>query len=303
MDPAKVSYWESSLFPLNDLRRLYDSNPETDKAREWAVEGGHDYMIRFLSFKPTAELDIRSYLCRHQTEKLHIGGLYQTQFSPEFLLGHELVIDLDITDYDDKVPPSARKLKCLTRQTFPYMKAAIASIRFYLREAFGFRHILFVFSGKKGIHCWVFDKRAFGWAADVRGFVLRYFPRDLTHPYGARIQERYRHIWETSQQQILQDEGDRAWYRTKLSEHKKEWLLGPVFDTKVTTDRAHLLKVPFSVHPATGNIAVPIWNAETFDLEKDVPRLDPETNQITNREALETNIAKFKKFVSQLPNE
>ncbi len=73
----------------------------------------------------------------------------------------ELVFDVDMTDYDD-----VRGCDCKQQRTpmcalcWPLMRVAAQVLEHVLKEEFGYEHIMFIYSGRRGIHCWVLDSRA-----------------------------------------------------------------------------------------------------------------------------------------------
>lgn len=79
----------------------------------------------------------------------------ESGFFPE---RRELVFDIDMDDY------SPVRNCCQGANICPkcwgFMNNAMVVLNKILREEFGFKHILFVYSGRRGVHIWVCDRRA-----------------------------------------------------------------------------------------------------------------------------------------------
>jgi DNA primase small subunit len=110
--------------------------------------------------------------------KLDIGAVFNAPPSMRHTLKNlhptqkELVFDIDMTDYDDirKCCDGAK----ICSKCWILMTAAVKVIDVALREDFGFENIMFVYSGRRGIHCWVCDERARVLSNDARTAIVEY---------------------------------------------------------------------------------------------------------------------------------
>lgn len=106
----------------------------------------------------------------------------------------ELVFDIDMTDYDEVRTCCSDKSICkrcwgfmasacdvldhVLRGTFALIQDAHAHPSLIhsqqLIEEFGYKHLLWVFSGRRGIHCWISDAAAMSLSDEARKALVGY---------------------------------------------------------------------------------------------------------------------------------
>ncbi|XP_037370928.1 DNA primase small subunit isoform X2 [Talpa occidentalis] len=298
--------------------------------REFSFTLKDDIYIRYQSFNSQSELE--KEMQKMNPYKIDIGAVYSHRPSQHntVKLGafqaqeKELVFDIDMTDYDDvrRCCNSADICsKCWTLMTM-----AIRIIDRALKEDFGFKHRLWVYSGRRGVHCWVCDDSVRKLSSAVRSGIVEYLSlikggqdvkkkvhlSEKMHPFVRKsidIIKKYFEKYALVDQDILENKASwdkilalvpetvheelqqefqkhhsslQRWECLKASMHKSnikndKWLeeimlqyCFPRLDVNVSKGINHLLKSPFSVHPKTGRISVPI------DLQK-VDQFDPFT--------------------------
>lgn len=101
------------------------------------------------------------HLNEFEPEQLHFGSLECSWQKPPRLLEqyHELVFDIDLTDFQRFCPCGEKKQAC--HQCWLHIEGVQLVLHHLLCHLLGIeeRYLLWVFSGKKGIHCLVNDPR------------------------------------------------------------------------------------------------------------------------------------------------
>ncbi|CAD6266862.1 unnamed protein product [Miscanthus lutarioriparius] len=174
-------------FNTDYLRVYYDGkHPGCDQSyvgrREFSFTLENDIYLRFQSFDSAAELE--SSIKEKCPFKIDIGPVYSVDPSKRHAYAQsgnnvfvpverELIFDIDISDYDDVRYCCSGADVC--SDCWPLMTIAIKILDTSLRDDFGFSHILWVYSGRRGVHCWVCDSRARKLSNEQRAAIADYF--------------------------------------------------------------------------------------------------------------------------------
>ncbi|BGP32032.1 p48 polypeptide of DNA primase [Rhodotorula toruloides] len=146
--------------------------------REFAFTLQNEAYLRYQSFHSHEEL--RKEVLRLNPSRFEIGPMYsgrpkdrkalmKSAFRP---LTRELVFDIDMTDYDSIRTCCKDKKMC--KRCWKFITVAVKVLDDLLRTDFGFTHILWVYSGRRGIHAWISDSSAMNLTDEQRSAIVRY---------------------------------------------------------------------------------------------------------------------------------
>jgi DNA primase small subunit len=146
--------------------------------REFSFTLPGDIYLRYKSFHNADDL-LKNLTALNPT-RFEIGPIYSAKPKEKrtvrdgnfYPLLRELVFDIDMTDYDSIRTCCSSADIC--DRCWGFIAAAVQVLHTALTDHFGFKHILWVYSGRRGIHVWVSDREAMELTDDQRRALVGY---------------------------------------------------------------------------------------------------------------------------------
>lgn len=292
-------------------------NKDTYCVRYQTAESEAKFRSLFSLHSRFVQIDVGSVLMLPPSkfEKLHDLSLC------DVVKRRELVFDVDLSEYKD-VRYCCRDEKRCCKKCWPLAVVAMKFVEKYVRESFSMQQLVWFFSGRRGLHCWVMDEKAGNLSQEQRTAIVLYiheqrktfrkcrneefhglkmmveecrgeFARFVESQELFSNKERFKNLvqgmdlpsfvvqeWmeagattHNEFKSIVERNRSEKNLQTQLDKRKFIYdeimmrCIYPKLDVEVTTRPDHLIKMPFSVHPHTALICMPLTKAqiEAFD--------------------------------------
>ncbi|KAI0090465.1 prim-pol domain-containing protein [Irpex rosettiformis] len=167
LSPEVMLAFYRRLYPFKSLFTWLNHEHTPTKQfinREFAFTLAGDVYLRYQSFVTADEM--KKQVCQMNPTRFEIGPVYSarprdrktvrpTAFQPQL---RELVFDIDMTDYDSIRTCCQDAAICA--RCWKFIAVAVRVLDSSIRDQFGYKHLLWVYSGRRGIHLWISDAEA-----------------------------------------------------------------------------------------------------------------------------------------------
>eukprot|EP00371_Babesia_bovis_P001405 XP_001610052.1 DNA primase small subunit [Babesia bovis T2Bo] len=187
---SNLRFYYEKLCPVKDLVRWlsYEGEKPTGSLQRREISftfqrdtGGDvsEFYMRWQSFEGHQQLQHMLSERNNVPFKIDIGAIYNKPVTLMQLSGadfhaveRELVFDIDMNDYDDLRTCCTDKRIC--HKCWKFISIAAEILTRSLKEDFGFNEIMWVYSGRRGIHGWICDAKARSLPNEARSAIVDY---------------------------------------------------------------------------------------------------------------------------------
>ncbi len=157
LTPEVISAYYEKKFPVERFMAFIGLS--NFKNREFGfVVGEHNRFVRNISFQNTEKM--LEFMVKNSVKDAYVGAVFDTPPSKEHPIQkikwnyREFIYDIDIDEYD-----LVRTCGCqgaqYCKECWSLVQDATVFIDKTMREDFGFHDIIWIFSGRRGVHGWV----------------------------------------------------------------------------------------------------------------------------------------------------
>ena len=281
-------------FPVERIKELFGNNIMN---REFGFRYQDGTFIRGIFFRDVNELQY--FLSSTIPLHVYVGALHNNDpfirrqsITKLQWKGREFTLDIDINFQQ------WRHCGCQGSQIcMDCIKFLIIGVQFYdniLHDHFGFNNVQWFFSGRRGVHCWIFDKNAIHLDKMTRAAIIDYMSlqEQSFKKLNVQLQRtilttlvpcffKLASLEELEQigfpKHLLKQKldmlkiGNGKWKKINRSDITLEALnrltcmaLIPT-DRNVTVDVTHLVRLPYSINGESGRIVLPIRDFNDID--------------------------------------
>lgn len=187
-----VKYY-AKFFPFDTVYEMFHKFENKELKREFAFELQSKNIS--LSVEPKFLRNI-VFFNVNGMKKFHLHNLPDSVMagsikdSTNNITGSELKFDIDVNLYDKFRTCCQEKNIC--KKCWKFLIIARNTIQGILKYQFSFKHILWTFSGGRGIHCWVLDEKAKKLSVAERETIVSYCDyNSLKNQFGDKIISTY----------------------------------------------------------------------------------------------------------------
>jgi len=192
MTTTSLKTYYATIFPMTEILCLITMNGKCSSyERILAFQFPNDIMKRYIE-KYTSDTLERMIKEQHPLS-IHCGRaavpLFPVHHNKDLIICNirkELVFDVDASDYDkipsksseceDNIKMRIRPCECdksACDKCWYLIQFASKVIDYFITNIYDYKSLLWVFSGNRGIHCWINDKHALSLSKETRETIIK----------------------------------------------------------------------------------------------------------------------------------